>query len=95
MADSPVPLRHRLDRALLVLAVTVGTLPIALFGSAAAARFLPLSEDARFATAFALAIPLWVAAMLGALLARSGARALAVCIGVSCALAALVLGIGH
>jgi hypothetical protein len=94
MADSHVPLRQRLDRALLVLAITLGTLPIALFGSAAAARFLPLSDDARFATAFALAIPLWVAAMLVALLAKSGSRALGVCIGVSCALAALVLGVG-
>ena len=95
MADPKIPLRQRLDRALLVVAVTLGTLPIALFGSAAAARFLPLSDDARFATAFALAIPLWVSAMLIALLAKSGARALGVCIGVSCALAVLVLGIGH
>ena len=79
----------------LVLAVTLGTLPVALFGSAALARFLPLSADARFATGFGLAIPLWVAAMCVALLARSGTRALLICLASSAALAALVFGVAH
>jgi hypothetical protein len=85
----------RFDTAVLVLAATLGTLPIALLGSAALARFLPLSADARFATAFGLAIPLWVAAMCVALLAKSGTRALLVCLAASATLAALVLGIAH
>jgi len=83
------------ERWALVLGATFGTLPLALLGSAALARFLPLSPDARFATGFALAIPLWVSAMCVALLARRGSRALYVCLAASAALAALVFGIAH
>lgn len=83
------------DTVALVLAATLGTLPLALLGSAALARFLPLSADARFATGFGLAVPLWVSAMCVALLARSGTRALLVCLAATAALAALVFGIAH
>jgi len=83
------------DSGALVLAATLGTLPIALLGSAALARFLPLSAEARFATGFGLAIPLWVAAMCVALLARCGRRALYVCLVASAALAAVVFGVAH
>jgi hypothetical protein len=83
------------DSWALVLAATLGTLPIALLGSAALARFLPLSADARFATGFGLAIPFWVAAMCVALLAKSGSRALLVCLAATAALVALVFGIAH
>jgi len=87
--------RSTFDGWALVLAATLGTLPIALLGSAALARFLPLSADARFATGFGLAIPLWVAAMCVVLLARSGSRALLMCLAASAALAALVFGITY
>jgi hypothetical protein len=85
--------RGRLDTALLVLATTFGSLPIALLTSAALARFQPLSPDARFATGFGLAIPLWVSVMCVTALARSGARALLVCAAISAALAGLVFGV--
>jgi hypothetical protein len=85
----------RLDTALLVLAATLGTLPIALFVGAILARFLPVSADARFALGFGLTIPVWLAAMCAALLARSGARALCICAATSMVLGALVFGIGH
>lgn len=83
----------RLDAWLRVLAALVGTLPAALFASASLARFPPLSEDARFALGFTLAIPLWITAMCFAFLARSGTRAWGVCLGVTAILAALVYGI--
>jgi hypothetical protein len=78
-----------------VFAATVGTLPLALLTSAALARFLPLSADARFASGFGLVIPLWVVAMCGVLLVRSGTRALLVCTGATALLAVLVFGISH
>lgn len=71
-----------------------GSLPVALLASAALARFLPLSPDARFAIGFALAIPAWVGVMCVTLLAESGLRALLVCAGLGAALAGLVYGIG-
>ena len=92
-ATRPTPPR-RFDTALLIIATVLGSLPIALLTSAALARFLPLSPDARFALAFGLAIPSWVTIMCVTLLARNGLRALLVCAGVSAALAALVFGVG-
>lgn len=80
----------RLDAALRVIAATIGTLPLALFGAACIARFLPVSPDARYAIAFAGVIPLWVTAMCIAFLARRGSWALVVCIVVSVALATAV-----
>lgn len=82
--------RSTLNSALLVVAGTLGTLPIALYGSAAIARFLPVSADGRYALGFALAIPIWISAMCVTLLARSGARALARCLLVAIGLAVLV-----
>jgi hypothetical protein len=87
--------RARLDGTLLVLSVTVGTLPIALLLSAALARYLPLSDDARFAVGFASSIPLWVSIMCLALLAKTGVRALAWCVGVSLVLTLLILPLGQ
>jgi hypothetical protein len=86
---------RRLDTALLVLAATLGTLPIALFVGALLARFLPVSADARFALGFGLTIPTWLAIMCVALLARSGARAFCICGAASMVLAVLVFGVGH
>lgn len=86
-------LQVRLGRGALVLGVTLGTLPVALLASAAVARFLPVSADARFAAGFALAIPLWQLCMCIALLARRAATVLTVCGISSLALAVLVFGI--
>lgn len=83
----------RADLWALVLASTLGTLPVALLTSALLARFLPVSADARFAIGFALAIPLWVTAMCVALLARRGTRALWLCLGATALLALLVLAV--
>lgn len=83
----------RADLWALVLASTLGTLPVALLSSALLARFLPVSADARFAIGFGLAIPLWVVAMCVALLARRGSQALWLCLGASALLAAAVLGV--
>jgi predicted permease len=87
--------RARLDSALLAVSVTVGTLPIALLISTALARYLPLSDDARFAVGFASSIPLWVSTMCLALLAQTGVRALAGCVGVSLVLTLLILLFGR
>jgi hypothetical protein len=92
LASAPT-LRARLGRSALVLGVTLGTLPVALLASAAVARFLPVSADARFATGFALVIPLWQLCMCIALLARRGGTLLTLCGALSLALAALVFGI--
>lgn len=83
----------RLDAWLRILAALAGTLPLALLASAALARFLPLSEDTRFAIGFTLAIPLWITAMCFTFLARSGARAWGLCIAAGALFAALAYGI--
>lgn len=80
----------RVDAALRVLAATLGTAPLALFTAALVARFAPLSTDGRFALAYIGVIPLWIVLMCFAFLARHGARALAVCLGASLMLAALL-----
>ena len=93
--STPRPAHGVLERSLFVLSVTLGTLPVALLASAAVARFLPSSEDTRFAAAFALAIPLWVSTMSVALLARRGTTVLGVCATLCLLLAALVFGVGR
>jgi hypothetical protein len=85
--------RSRADAWLRVLAALAGTLPVALLASACLARFLPLSEDTRFAIGFTAVIPLWVTAMCFTFLARSGTRAWGACIGSSLLFAALVYGV--
>jgi len=85
--------RSRLDVWLRILAAILGTLPVALLGSACLARFLPLSEDARFAIGLTAAIPLWITGMCFAYLARSGARAWLVCLLTCAAMAVVVYGI--
>lgn len=87
-------LLRRIDGALLTVAATLGTLPVALLASAALARYLPLSDDARFAVGFAAVIPLWVTAMCVTLLIQTGRRALLGCLGVSLLLALLVFPFG-
>lgn len=82
--------RTRVDVSLRVLAALLGTLPVALLASAALARFLPLSEDARFAVGFTAAIPLWIAGMCFGFLARSGTKACGACLLASGLLGALV-----
>lgn len=83
----------RTDLALRIFAATLGTLPVVLLTSASLARFLPLTEDARFTIGFTLAIPLWVTAMCFGFLARSGLRAWGVCLGACVVLSALVYGV--
>jgi hypothetical protein len=83
----------RLDAWLRVLSALAGTLPVAVLTSVCLARFLPLSEDARFAWGYTALIPLWITAMCIAFLSRSGALALAVCVGVSGLLSILVYGV--
>ncbi|WP_437675082.1 hypothetical protein [Sorangium sp. So ce131] len=83
----------RLNAALRVLAALVGTLPIAVLGGACLSRFAPLAEEARFILGYALAVPLWVGAMCLAFLARSAARAWAVCAAISALLGALAYAV--
>lgn len=45
-----------------VLASTLGTLPVSILAAAALARFLPLSEPVALAVAYALWVPIWIAA---------------------------------
>ncbi|WP_437967004.1 hypothetical protein WMF04_46890 [Sorangium sp. So ce260] len=83
----------RLDATLRQLAALVGTLPVAVLASACVARFAPLSGDTRSVLGFALVAPLWVTAMCVAFLARSAARAWAVCAALSAVLFALAYGV--
>ena len=76
------------DAALRVVAALVGTLPVAVLGSVCLAKLLPFDEATRVALGFTLAIPLWVALMSFAFLARSGWRAWAWCL-----VATLLLGL--
>jgi hypothetical protein len=82
----------RLHDTLRSVAATLGTIPVAS-SPARESRFLPLSPDVRYAIAFSIVIPLWVAAMCFAFLARSGMRALVCCVIGTCVLAALSLSI--
>ncbi|WP_441290379.1 hypothetical protein ACSRUE_07305 [Sorangium sp. KYC3313] len=79
----------RLDAALRVLAALVGTLPLAVLASVCLARFAPLAESTRSALGFSLVVPLWLAAMCFAFLARSAARAWGVCAALGAVLLAL------
>jgi hypothetical protein len=88
-------LRVRLTRGVSREGVVRVCHPVALLGSALLGRFLPLSEDARFALGFALAIPLWLAAMCVVRLARSSARAWLWCVGASLLLGSFVFGVAH
>lgn len=75
------------------LAATLGTLPVVLLASAALARFLPVSADARYALAFISVIPFWVLAMCVAFLAQRSVRVWLVCAALALALGALVYGV--
>ena len=93
--DETFELWRRVNAARIVLAATLGTLPLALLLSACIARFLPLSPDARYALAFGLVIPSWLAAMCLVVLVRSGARSLMLCAALTALLAGLVYGVPH
>jgi hypothetical protein len=80
----------RLDLCARIVAATVGTAPVALCVSACLARFLPLSEDGRFAIGFACLVPLWVGLMCVTFLARRGLYALGACVTASLVLAGVV-----
>lgn len=77
-----------------VIAATVGSLPIALFGSVCIGRFLPLAEATRFVVGFTLAIPLWVALMCVLFLSQDAKRTWLLCVAGGLALWSLgyVLG---
>ncbi|WP_437277999.1 hypothetical protein WME90_43365 [Sorangium sp. So ce375] len=81
--------RARLDAALRVLAALIGTLPLAVLGSVCLARFAPFGEATRSAVGFSLVVPLWLAAMCVAFLARSAARAWGGCAALGAVLLAL------
>ncbi|WP_437589110.1 hypothetical protein [Sorangium sp. So ce1000] len=83
----------RLDAVLRVLAALVGTLPLAVAGSSCLARFAPLAEATRSILGFVLVVPLWLAAMCVAFLARSAARAWGVCAALGAVLLALAYGV--
>lgn len=85
----------RADRALVLLASVLGTLPVALFGAACVARFLPVSADTRFALAYLAVVPFWVVGMCFAFLARRGWMVLALCLVVAALLAALCYDVPH
>jgi hypothetical protein len=83
----------RLDAMLRVLAALVGTLPLAVLTSVCLARLWPLAEATRLALGFTLAIPLWMAAMSFAFLARSGWRAGSLCLATTLLLGLLTYGV--
>lgn len=85
----------RIDGTLRVVAALAGTLPPALLLAVCLARFLPWTQESRFALGYTLAIPLWVAAACGAFLAKSGARAWSFCVVTSLLFAALAYGVPH
>ncbi|WP_437287317.1 hypothetical protein [Sorangium sp. So ce406] len=68
-------------------------MPVAVLSSVCLARFAPLSEGARGALGFSLVVPLWVAAMCVAFLARSAARAWGMCAALSAVLFALAYAV--
>jgi biotin transporter BioY len=82
-----------LDDTLRVLAALVGTLPVAVLGTACLSRFLPAGAEARMAIGAALAIPLWILAMCTVALSRSAARAWLWCGGLALVVGALAYGI--
>lgn len=83
----------RLDAWLRSLVALAGTIPVAVLTSVGLARFLPLSEDARFAFGYTALLPLWLGATCAGFLARSSARSFAVCLGVTGLLALVVYGV--
>jgi hypothetical protein len=85
----------RITQAAIIGAATLGTVPVTLLTCAALARFLPCSEDTRYAIAFTTVIPLWVFTMCLAFLARSGLRAWACCAGLTFVVYLLVYQIPH
>lgn len=86
-------LSPRWELGLRISAATLGTACVSLLASLCLARFLPLDAEARFAIGFTLAIPIWIAAMCIAFLARDGVRAWLWCAGLGLLLGAWAYGI--
>jgi hypothetical protein len=78
-----------------VLAALVGTLAPSILAAAALGRFAPASEPARFALGYALALPIWIAAMCLVALAPTGRRAWLLCALATAVAGALALAIPH
>jgi hypothetical protein len=95
LKSTQTPSRVDSNAILRVLGATLGTLPVALLICAGFARFVPISPDTRFAIAYAGLIPLWLAAMCVALLARTTAHIRIVAAVSSAALGAIVYGTAH
>jgi hypothetical protein len=74
------PGRARLADGLRDIAAIVGTLPVAVLVCVGLARLLPFDEPTRLAMAFTLAIPIWVAAMILAFVARTARGAWMFCV---------------
>lgn len=89
--------RRRADRpdAARVLAALIGTLPASIFTAAAIARFAPAEEPTRLALGYALALPIWIAAMCLVALVRSGRRAWLLCAVAAAVAGALALAVPH
>jgi hypothetical protein len=75
------------DAALRVSAALVGTLPPSVLLTCVAAAHLPISRGAALATGILAAIPLWIAAMCLAFIARHGWLVWIVCVAATAALA--------
>jgi hypothetical protein len=88
-----IAVESRLAVSLRILAATLGTLPVALYAGVCLARFLPFSLDVRFAVGFSAVVPLWIAAMCIAFLARRGARSWLLCLLGSGLMAAFAYGV--
>jgi hypothetical protein len=78
-----------------VLASTLGTLPAGLLAAAAIARFAPAPRPLAFGLAYALWIPVWIAAACWVGCARGAPRAWLRCLIATAVLAAAVFGIPH
>ena len=89
--------RRRADRpnTAKVLAALLGTLPASILAAAALARFAPAEEPTRLALGYALALPIWIAAMCLVALVRSGRRAWLLCALATAVAGALALAIPH
>jgi hypothetical protein len=76
-----------------VLASTVGMLPASVLVARAIARFAPLSPPAALGLAYALWVPIWLAAACWVACARSGGRAWLIAATTTAAAAACVFAI--
>jgi hypothetical protein len=78
-----------------VLASTLGVLPASVLAAAAVARFTPVARPLAFGLAYALWVPLWLAAACWVARARSGSRAWLLALTTTAIFAAGVFAIPH